>query len=124
MGACFSVPPADAVVRHRAAEEQGDDGFGGEKRCTGELEGQGGSGATAGKVPARPNAVPDGGSKRSRAATRWQAGGGLWLPGEYLLAAERSRGSGTVPVARLEPESPRYRTAALPLDQRLALRFT
>src|SRR5712664_4966652 len=104
MGTCFSFPPADAVVRRRAAEEKGDDGFSCEERCTGEFEGRRRPLAAPGQVPTCPDAVPRGRSERSRAATRSQTGGGLRLPGEYLLAAERSRGPDAVPVPGIVPE--------------------
>src|SRR5208282_2502486 len=103
--ACFTFHAPD--VNNHSGTKESDDGFGGDGRHCREFESGSGPGAALKQVSARANAVPDGGSERSRAATRPQTGGGLRLPGKHLLAAERSRGSYALPVAGLEPEPAR-----------------
>src|SRR5271163_2278725 len=107
---------ADGSIRRVETEQQANEGLGCERQRSREFESGTGLAAKTGQVPARANAFPRGGSKRSRAGTRSQTCRGLRLPGKYLLAAKRSRGPDVVPVARFEPEPARRATAALPVD--------
>src|ERR1700722_19609945 len=108
--------------RRSAAEQSDDDRLGRETRRPGNSGSCSRPCPTPCEVPAGANAFPLRRAHSARTATRPQTGRGLRISGKYLLAPKRSRGSCSLSVSGVEPESARQGTAALSLDKRFTLR--